>query len=187
MRHRWRMIMPGAHHNPVESSSPNWHMIDEIDLVGLIAEHQTWLQLCDRLERIADALPDVPGPVETAALRVTLSKLLPESDTMGDFPVRQLFAREAATPIGERLLARLQMRRAALAVEVQDLADMIAIDARERITADTLGYMLRCVFTTCREIIALEQFALLAIAPQRLTVAARALIIERIGVGENAG
>jgi hypothetical protein len=168
------------------SASPAWHMIDEIDLVGLIAEHQGWLRLCDRLERIADTLPAMPPPVETAALRASLAKMVPDGDAVADFPLLQLFAREAAQPIGKRLLTRLQMRRTTLSVEVQDLADMIALDARDRITADTLGYMLRCAFTTGREIIMLERFALLVIAPQRLTAAARALIIERLELGEAA-
>jgi hypothetical protein len=159
-------------------------MIDEIDLVGLVAQHQGWLRLSDRLERIADALPILPNAVETAALRVTLANLLPDSQAMVDVPVRHLLVREAESPPGEQMLSRLAMRRVALAVEVQDLADMIGLDAREQADADTLGYMLRCVFTTCREIIALEQFALLAIAPQRLTDAARALLMERMAISD---
>jgi hypothetical protein len=156
-------------------------MIDEIDLVGLIAEHQRWLRLCARLEAVADALPERPTMIEVAALRAQLRNLLPDGGAMTDFPLRALFVREAAEPLGHRLLERLRLRRSVLSAEAQDLEDMIAPEAQERVAADTLGYMLRCVFTTCREVAMLELLALLVIAPARLTQAARAVLIERLG------
>jgi hypothetical protein len=154
-------------------------MIDEIDLVPLVAEHQRWLAACGRLERAADALPALPNAIEVAALRVELRKLLPGEAAAAGYPLAHLYAREAATPLGARLLARLQCRRAALSVEAADLADMLGADTSSRPSADTIGYMFRSVFATCREVSLLEQLLPLLLAPTRLTASARTLLTER--------
>ena len=164
-----------------------WHMIDEIDLMPLIAEHNRWQRLCVRLEAIADALPQLPMLVETVALRAQLRNAFPESEEQPQFPMRHLYAREIGQAPVCRLLDRLSNRRVALTVQTQDLIDMLGAEPAGRMTADTLGYMLRNVFLGCSESIGLELLALLFIAPQRLTAAARALLLYRIEKEEEIG
>jgi len=164
-----------------------WHMIDEIDLMPLIAEHNRWRRLCVRLEAIADALPLMPMLVEIVALRAQLRNAFPESEGRPQFPMRHLYERESRQAPVCRLLDRLSDRRVALTVQTQDLIDMIGAESAGRMTADTLGYMLRNVFVGCSESIGLELLALLFIAPQRLTAAARALLLYRIEKEEPIG
>ena len=38
-----------------------WHLIDEHEIIWLIADHQKQRRLCADLERIADNLPDLPS------------------------------------------------------------------------------------------------------------------------------
>jgi hypothetical protein len=155
-----------------------WHMIDEIDLVPLVVEHHRWQRLCARLEAIADALPEMPTLIEVAALRSQLRDAFSDDDGERGFPFQQLFVVESKRPQVRRLLDRLRDRRAQRAVEAQDLADMIMAEPDGRISADTLGYMLRSVFASCEQSIAMETLALLFIAPERLTAAARALLAQ---------
>ncbi len=165
---------------PRNRRPPGWHMIDEIDLIPLTVEHGRWRSLCARLEAIADALPDMPPEPEIAALRAQLREAFPADRGQPDFPLRSLFSREDVRPQVRRLLDRLRDRRAALAVQAQDLADMIGAEPGERMTAHTLGYMLRGVFAGCGELIGLELLALLFVAPERLTADARALLMQHI-------
>jgi len=161
-------------------------MIDEIDLVLLTVEHARWRRLCARLEAIADALPTLPSLVEIAALRAQLREAFPEGLQGAEFPMRHLFNRESDEIPARRMLDRLCQRRAMLAVQAQDLADMIGAEAAGRFTPDTLGYMLRNVFVGCSEAIAEELLALLLVAPKRLTTDARAYLLDRIQGDESA-
>jgi hypothetical protein len=158
-----------------------WHMIDELELVPLVVEHSRWQRLCARLEAIADALPEMPTLIEVAALRSQLRDVFSESDGERGFPFGAMFEAESARPQVRRLLDRLRDRRAERAVEAQDLADMVAAEPAGRISADALGYMLRSIFAGCEESIAIETLALLFIAPERLTAAARLLLIQHMG------
>lgn len=158
----------------------HWHMIDEIDLMPLIAEHNRWRRLCMRLEAIADALPAMPMLVEIAALRAQLRDAFPESEEQPQFPMLDLFESERRQEPVCRLLDRLSDRRVALTVQTRDLIDMMGAEPCARLTPDTLGYMLRTVFVGCSESIGLELLALLFIAPERLTASARALVLHRI-------
>ncbi|WP_420138406.1 hypothetical protein [Sphingomonas sp.] len=154
-------------------------MIDEIDLVPLIVEHSRWRQLCVRLERIADALPAMPTRIEIAALRCQVRDIFPATAEPPAFSLHALFQNEGSQPQVKTVLDGLRERRFSRTVEAQDLADMIAAD-HKRVCADTLGYMLRAVFAGWRESIALETLALLLIAPQRLTAAARAVLLQHM-------
>ncbi len=177
--------MPGTR----KSHAPRgWHMIDEIDLVPLTLEHSRWRQLCLRLEAIADALPAMPSTIEIAALRAQLREAFPADRKEPDFPLRSLFEAESRRTQARRLLDQLRERRVAFVGQAQDLADMIGSDdPSERMTPDTLGYMLRSIFAGCSESIGLELLALLFIAPERLTAAARALLLQHIHEDEPAG
>jgi len=156
-----------------------WYMIDEIDLMPLIVQHSHWRRACDRLEAIADALPTMPTTIEWAALRCQLRTNFAEPKATDPLPLQAMLAREAALPQIRGLLDRLRDRRIGGAVDAQDLADVIAGDPW-RVSADTLGYMLRAVFAGFRETIALETFALLLAAPHRLTAQARALLLQNV-------
>jgi hypothetical protein len=155
-------------------------MIDEIDLVPLTVEHNGWRRLCARLEAIADALPTLPSLVEIAALRAQLRAAFPAEVASSEFPLRHFFEHECAEMPARRMLDRLRERRSALAVQAQDLADMIGAEPGSRATPDALGYMLRNVFAGCSEATSEELLALLFVAPKRLTADARALLVGRI-------
>jgi hypothetical protein len=172
-----------------ESKAPRggWHMIDEIELVPLVVEHRRWQRLCARLEAIADQLPEMPTLIEIAALRSQLRDAFSDDDRNRVFPFETMFEAESARPQVRRLLDRLHNRRAEQAVEAQNLADMIAAEPGGRTSADTLGYMLRCVFAGCEESIAIETLALLFIAPERLTAAARALLVQHASGDQTLG
>jgi len=157
-----------------------WHMIDEIDLVPLTVEHGRWRRLCARLEVMADALPTLPSLIEIAALRAQLRGVFSEGAPGVEFPMRHMFDRESDETPARHMLDRLCERRASLAVQAQDLADMTGAEAGDRPTRDTLGYMLRNVFVGVREAIAEELLAQLLVAPNRLTANARAYMLERI-------
>lgn len=165
----------------------SWHMIDEIELVPLVVEHRRWQRLCARLEAIADLLPEMPTLIEIAALRSQLRDAFSDEDSDHAFPFEAMFEAESARPQVRHLLDRLRQGRAERAVEAQDLADMIAAEPGGRISADTLGYMLRSVFAGCEESIAVETLALLFIAPERLTAAARALLVQHAGEDQARG
>jgi len=165
---------------PLDHSTPlRWHMIEEVDLVPLIAEHRRWCALAKRLERIADALPTLPSVIERAALRAQLRQTFADPEHGPAFPMEPLFARESVRPPIELLLDRLAKRRLALTIQAQDLIDMLGEPA-ERIRPETLGFMLRCTFGGANDTIALELLAMLLIAPERLTQDARDFLLERL-------
>lgn len=160
-----------------QSIEPDRPAIGEGDLDALMAEHGRWRKLGARLEKMADALPIIPDVIERAALRAELREAFPD---VGAGPVSwlgQLFDEECDEPEVALLLERLAEWRAALFVHAQDLSEATESD---RPRPDMLGYMLRAVFGGCSELAALEEFALLLIAPGRLTEGARRLLLERL-------
>jgi len=160
-----------------QSAQPGPLCISETDLDSLLAEHGRWRKLGARLEAIADALPSLPNLIERAALRAELRQAFPDE---GSGPVAWLaclFERERDEPEVARLLDRLAEWRATLFVHAQDLSEAIDGDTPR---PDMFGYVLRNVFAGCNELAALEELALLLIAPERLTPAARAGLLKRL-------
>ncbi|WP_404712568.1 hypothetical protein [Sphingomonas sp. MMS24-J13] len=156
-----------------------WHMIDEVDLVRLVADHSAWLRLCARLEAMADELPLVPDEDELFLLRAQVQGLTQPSRVRDDRALDSLFARERARPLARSLLDGFHLARTARIVDVEDILTALEGEGAA-VSADALGYMIRSFFRGCRSAIAMEQLALLALGSNRLTADARALLVERL-------
>jgi hypothetical protein len=163
----------------------SWYVIDEIDLVGMIADHAGLARLCDELEALADSLPDPPDREIMRHLQSELENRVPIHDARERALLRSLFGARSATPVAEALLGQIQGRRLACLVQAQDLVAAFKGDGGLP-TPDTLGYMLRSFFQTCRQGMAFEELSILHLAGARLTPAARSLLahslVQRCGL-----
>jgi hypothetical protein len=157
-------------------------MIDEIDLVRLIAEHSAWLRLCARMESIADALPELPQEDEVRLLRAQIEGLIGTPERVEGRSLDTLFVRERVRPLARNLLDGFRMARAARVIDAQDILDALEAgeDGDNAVSATALGYMLRGFFQGCRDAVAIEQLTLFALGKDRLTADARALLLERL-------
>lgn len=152
-----------------------WHIITELDLAQLIAEHRRLANLCDRMEACADALPAGARTMERANLSTALREIL-SRHADGDAPrIAALFAHEASGPLASVVLGHLRVRHCANAVCAEDL--IAALSPQAHLSADTLGYMLRGFFDGCRAAIAFADLAILTLGEARLTRGARAVLI----------
>ncbi|PZU10715.1 hemerythrin domain-containing protein [Sphingomonas sp.] len=158
-----------------------WHVIAEIDLARLVADHSGLEHMCRRLEAIADALPDLPAPEETDWITAELDMLSRHNDAE-DRLMEGLFRREARDPLARSVLDHIRGRHIACTVLGQDLVAALAPDPDAPVPTEpeALGYMLRCFFEGCRDAIAFEELAILALGGLRLTADARALLVDRI-------
>lgn len=163
---------------PASPPARRWHMIDEIDLMPLVGEHNIWSRLCERLEAMADRLPRWPSVIEVAALRAQLNEAIP-LDGSHELRLIELTDDHNARWEGADCLVRLVERRMALTVQAQDVTEMLGGTESET-DPGVLGYALRNVFETCRELIAAELFGLMIVARRRLTPSAKALIAYRL-------
>jgi hypothetical protein len=166
--------------------SNGWHMIDEIDLVTIVAVESDWLRLCARLERLADRL--LAGVPQCEAISVCIDLRRLGGDPRDGFARRAeaLFGKGANQPLGNSLIGHVAARHAARTVQCYDLIEALDPVSTE-FDAETIGYMLRCFFEGCRQLVALERLALLELGRDRLTVAARALLTDRIIESCDAG
>lgn len=165
--------------------APRWHMIAEIELTPWVVERAAWLQLCDQLEAIADALPHCPGLAERNDIAAQIETLLftpKEGEEAG--ASSPLLVGGLDTPLARAVLAHLGSLRAVRAAQAQDILD--ALDGDPARQPDLIGYMLRCFFEGCRHLVTIEQLALLALGANRLLPGARALLTERL-IGSCAG
>lgn len=156
----------------------DWHMIDEISLVGMVVDHAGLAQLCADLEAVADRLPITPDPVEAARLREGLLQLLPAHEARERALCRRLFDQSKKRPAAAAVLRHIEHQRAACVVQGQDIATAL-IDAT-RHAPETLGYMLRCFFDACRQAMAFEELAILYLSSRRLTRDARSLLLRSL-------
>jgi len=159
-----------------------WHIIQEVDVARIVADHRWLAGLCDLLERCADNLPALPPPATTAHIREALMLLAqPDSHEGPAYPaLADLY--DPNDPLAAALMNELSVRHATDAMHAQDLADALgaAPDMAGRISADTLGYMLRCFFKACRQAMDCEELAILALASNRLTRAARDVLLDSL-------
>lgn len=159
-----------------------WHLIDEIDLIGFVADHSAIERLCVHLEACADQLPERPTPAVVDDLCAALQTQVLDHFNREDRLLVAMFARELRDPLCRALLDVTHSRHVACAVLAQDLiAALKAGSAEQRtICAEALGYMLRCFFDGCRAAMAFEELAVLTLASTRLTGEARMLLTERL-------
>lgn len=139
-----------------------------------VLEHEHVLQarLCDCLERIADGLPDHIDRALCATVALSLRVDLPThhlDEEGGLFPLLE----QRAVPDDnlETLLARLSLEHAtdeSFADEILEALDALTYGHRP-VHPDTLGYMLRGFFETCRRHLVWENAIVLPLARKRLT------------------
>jgi len=162
------------------SRSGGWHMIEEIDLVPVIALQCDWLRLCERLEVLADRLPGAFSEPERTLVCAELSRLADAPHDVFVVGAQALFVRQEGEPLAHSLIGHVARRHAARIVQAHDLIETLDLQTPHAPDAETLGYMLRCFFEGCRQVVALERLTLLELGAERLTASARALLTERI-------
>jgi len=160
--------------------SGGWHMIDEIDLVATIAAQCDWLHLCARLEALADCLPARLPADETMSVSAELRRLVGAPRDAFVATADLLFGQQMGVPLIHSLIGHVTARHAARTDQVYDLIEALDPRTDGDLGREALGYMLRCMFESCRQIVALERLTLLELGAERLTSAARALLTERI-------
>ncbi len=159
-----------------------WHLIDEHEIVFLIADHADQRRLCAALERVADALPNLPSPQEIEDLAQRLSDY-----SRDHFPSEEtLFLRleeSAGCATVGRVIRQIRDNHAIDGLHADDLANELArlSGKRQTTNAGELGFMLRCFFDGCRRAIAFEELALLKFGQLRLTPAARRAVAASLG------
>lgn len=156
-----------------------WYMIDEIDLAGMVADHAGLGRLCDDLETMADRLPAPPGDGIVQHLREELVNRVPTHDARESALLARLFDDQATQPGTEPILEQIRCRRASCVVQAQDLVAAFKGDGIAP-GPETLGYMLRSFFQTCRQCMAFEELAILHLGADRLTASASALLVQSL-------
>jgi len=158
-----------------------WHLIDEHEIVGLIADHADQRRLCHALEHVADALPNLPTPNEITTLARQLTDY-----SRKHYPIEEsLFQRleqGAGCPTVARVVDQIRDNHAIDGLHADDLAaELGRLSGTRRTTqAGELSYMLRCFFDGCRRAIAFEELALMKLGQTRLTPAAQRAVANSI-------
>ncbi|RDE04972.1 hypothetical protein [Sphingomonas aracearum] len=171
-------------HNHFEGSvvpfARRWHVIQEVDLVRLLSANGRRAALCNRLEDLADSLPELPGEEQVAALCPELQEAIVR-DARDELSYLDAMLRRQGDPLADVLLEHVRMRRSADVAGVQELvAALQPKEGETRLAPDALGYLLRGFFSDCRRAIDYEQLAILALAGHRLTPEAREMLIDAI-------
>ncbi|WP_454884196.1 hypothetical protein [Sphingomonas oryzagri] len=152
-----------------------WHMIDEVDLISLVAGHARLARLCDALEIVADRLPVMPGEAEALRLREDLGHVLPTHEARECAVLAALFGGHPPAGQNRAIMQHIGNCRASCLVQGQDLVAALSDETPAPCT-ETLGYMLRSFFQTCRQAMAFEALAILHMGDRRLTSDAAALM-----------
>lgn len=169
--------MPHFDH-PVRAAG--WHVIDEIDVVGLVSDHAALDRLCDRLEQHADRLPQRPSPREGETLRAELRVALGRHVVCEERLFARLFAASRAQPLCHALLDHVTARHSASLSQAEDIVAALNPESGAPLCAEAFGYMLRGFFQGFRQAMAFEELALLTRGDARLTPVARAMLTQRL-------
>lgn len=157
-----------------------WHVIDEIDVIGLVSDHAALDLVCDRLELHADRLPQRPSPREADALRADLRVALGRHVVREERQFMRLFAGSRAQPLCGAVIDHISAGHSACLAQAEDIVAALLPESGAPLCAEAFGHLLRCFFQGCRQAMAFEELALLALGGDRLTPAARALLTQRL-------
>ena len=154
--------------------NPRWHLIDEHEIVWLVADHAEQRRLCALLESVADGLPDLPSGDRLRALEHQLSAYS-QRHFVEESNLFLRLSKTAADGISDRILREIRYNHAIDAIHADDLSAELnrLSESRRAAHPAALSYMLRCFFDGCRRAIAFEELARLKLAGNRLTPAAR--------------
>ena len=161
-----------------------WHIIDEHEVVWLIADHSTQRQLCTMLEGIADDLPNLPPQDAIDFVEQELSAYSQRHYTLEAKFFGRL-ADNSKSPTSEQIVKVIAQNHAIDAIHADDLAvELQRLSGASRACEPgQLAYMLRCFFDGCRRAIAFEELALLKLGGNRLTPAARQAVLRSLQAG----
>jgi hypothetical protein len=152
---------------------------------GLVRQHTMLRHLCDRLETIADRLPQPPEAVERDAVCHQLRRLVPRHRQDEQALLARLFPDRDATAADRHLLGVIHGQHAQDEIHAQDLS--LALEATgpdntdPPLGAETLGYMLRCFFDGFRRALDFEELAMLTMGGRRLPAALAAILAHALG------
>lgn len=156
-------------------------VIQEADLHRMVTRHERLARLCDLLEACADSLPVWPTDTQTERLRLGLAGFI-ERETDGDAFVAEVFNCGLQGPLATALVRHVNARHTDNLVHAEDL--IAALQAgpvpNGRISAETLGYMLRCFFAAGRQLMVMEEFAVLALGHHHLTASGESLLLDSL-------
>jgi len=169
--------------NPLQGSvvpfARRWHVIQEIDLIGLMQEHRNRLALCGQAEAMADALPDRPdGPTMTLFLQA-LETLVTRGEQADGMYLEAMLSNGRADALTGILLDHVRHRHGTDAAAARELVAAFA-ETDAFAAPETLGHMLRSFFAGCRCAVDFEQLAIIALAGHRLTPEARGLLVDAL-------
>jgi len=155
-----------------------WHLIDEHDIGWLIVDHAEQRCLCNRLERIADGLPDRPLSGEAGEMRAAL-RSFPKGHFSAEAELFLWLADQSTFGWADNVVHEILRNHAIDAVHADDVA--AELEHADTAHIGQLSYMLRCFFDGCRRAIAFEELALLKLGGDRLTPSARSAVIASLG------
>lgn len=152
-------------------------------LSALVARHGVQARLCAELEAMADRLPERPDALGRRALAAALKCYQVEMTVAMEDLEASLQCAGSGQALAKTLLAHISLRRIATVATADDL--IVALEHHgDRILrcpcAEALGFMLRSFFDSCRDALALEEVAILLVAGDRITPAARTLLEQRL-------
>ena len=167
--------------DPAHSALPPPMLLDQ-RLGPLVERHAVQARLCAQLEAMADHLPQRPDEHNRRALASALKCYQEELCVAMDDLRASLQGASPARPLAGILLAHISSRRIATVETADNL--IVAFEQKHGdghcLCAETLGFMLRSFFDSCRDALALEKVAILLIAGDHLTPGARALLEQRL-------
>ncbi|MCP8893035.1 hypothetical protein [Sphingomonas faeni] len=150
----------------------NWHVVNEVDLAPLLADHAAVRRMCQRAEDLADQLSEGPGLEQRGNLAETVRCCIRDHVKVTGNCLEQLFGGEALR-FGQGVLARILLDQISDAVHAEDVIELLQRETLEPEKIDMLSYMLRCLFDNYRRAIDFEELTLLSLAGTRLSAEAR--------------
>ena len=159
-------------------------VIDEHEIIWLIAGRHTQRRLCADLERIADNLPDLPSSEAVRHIEDRLGgyadrHLPPQTELF------QCLSGDAVSAPVSRILKEILHNHAVDATHADDLSVELRrhSGASRAVPAGELAYMLHCFFDGFRRAMAYEELALLNFDHERLTPAAKSAVVPSLRTG----
>lgn len=155
-----------------------WHVIHDIDLARLIADHARLRAVCDRLEACADALPGGISDAEADAVCSSLRAIVLSHPQEENAVIDALFACHLDDPLTATLVARMHARHLSDAVHADDI--LAVLRGASVPCAEAFGYMLRGFFDGCRRTMDFTELAILTLGGKRFTHAARDSLVKAL-------
>ena len=128
--------------------------------------------MCRSVEALADRLAEVPGREERFGVADQIERCIRDHVTITSAFLERMFAGEDLA-FGGGLLTRILLDQIADGVHAEDVIDALRVDLLDPQNVEMLGYMLRCLFDSCRRALDFEDLALLSLAGPRLSREAR--------------